>query len=224
MAATAPHRAFHAYDPRRALGRLSAAVAIGVVASVLLSSHTWELRALAAWDIGGLVLSSLAWLVVIRASAAKTARMAAQEDPGRTVVWILVIIASLVSMFSAGYVLRISKTTALDEERTLVALSLLAVALSWILTHTSYTLRYAHLYYRDDEEGVGGLIFPGKGEPRYFDFAYFAFTIGMCFQVSDVVVEGSQLRATVLGHALLSFVYNTTILALALNLAFGMLG
>ncbi|MEO8875996.1 MAG: DUF1345 domain-containing protein, partial [Polyangiaceae bacterium] len=73
------------------------------------------------------------------------------------------------------------------------------------------------------EEGVGGLVFPGKTEPRYFDFAYFAFTIGMCFQVSDVVVEGSQLRASVLGHALLAFVYNTTILALALNLAFGML-
>jgi uncharacterized membrane protein len=224
MAATAPHRAFHAYDPRRALGRFSASVAIGVVTSVVLSSHSWQLRAIAAWDIGGLVLTVLAWLLVIKSSAAKTARMAAQEDPGRTLVWIIVIIASLVSMFSAGYVLRLSKTAALDEERTLVALSLIAVALSWTLTHTSYTLRYAHLYYRDDEEGVGGLIFPGKGEPRYFDFAYFSFTIGMCFQVSDVVVEGSQLRATVLGHALLSFVYNTTILALALNLAFGMLG
>jgi uncharacterized membrane protein len=224
MAATAPHRAFHAYDPRRALGRLVAAVAIGLLVSVLLSEHTWQLRALAAWDVGGVVLSVLAWLVVIKSSAAATARMAAQEDPGRTAVWVIVILASLVSMFSAGYVLRISKSAALDEERTLVALSLLAVALSWTLTHTSYTLRYAHLYYRDDEEGVGGLVFPGKGEPRYFDFAYFAFTIGMCFQVSDVVVEGSQLRATVLGHALLSFVYNTTILALALNLAFGMLG
>jgi uncharacterized membrane protein len=224
MAEAAPHRAFHAYDPRRALGRFSAAVAIGVLVSVLLSGHSWPLRALAAWDVGGVVLSILAWLLVVKSSAAKTARLAAQEDPGRTAVWIIVILASLVSMFSAGYVLRISKTATLDEERTLVGLSLLAVALSWILTHTSYTLRYAHLYYRDDEEGVGGLVFPGKSEPRYFDFAYFAFTIGMCFQVSDVVVEGSQLRAAVLGHALLSFVYNTTILALALNLAFGMLG
>jgi len=224
MAQAAPHKAFHPYDPRRALGRFSAAVAIGVVTSVMLSGHSWQLRALAAWDIGGVVLSILAWLVVVKSSAVKTAHLAAQEDPGRTAVWAIVLVASLVSMFSAGYVLRISKTAALDEERTLVALSLLAVALSWTLTHTSYTLRYAHLYYRDDEEGVGGLVFPGKGEPRYFDFAYFAFTIGMCFQVSDVIVEGSQLRAAVLGHALLSFVYNTTILALALNLAFGMLG
>ena len=224
MAQAAPHKAFHAYDPRRALGRLAAAAAIGVIVSVILSGHTWQLRALAAWDVGGVTLSVLAWLLVVKSSAAKTARLAAQEDPGRTAVWAIVLVASLVSMFSAGYVLRISKTAALDEERTLVALSLLAVALSWTLTHTSYTLRYAHLYYRDDEEGVGGLVFPGKSEPRYFDFAYFAFTIGMCFQVSDVVVEGSQLRAAVLGHALLSFVYNTTILALALNLAFGMLG
>lgn len=222
----APHsrRAFRPYDPRQALGRISTSVAVAIVTWVLLGSHTWQVRALSAWDIGGASLLLLAWILVARSSAAKTARLAAQEDPGRTAVWILVILTSLVSLFSAGYVLRISKTHALVEENALVALSLTAVALSWALTHTSYTLRYAHLYYRDDEEGVGGLVFPGKTEPRYFDFAYFAFTIGMCFQVSDVVVEGSQLRAAVLGHALLAFLYNTTILALALNLALGMLG
>ncbi|MEO7111663.1 MAG: DUF1345 domain-containing protein, partial [Polyangiaceae bacterium] len=124
MAATTPNRAFHAYDPRRALGRLAVAVAIGVVISVLLSSHTWQLRALAGWDVAGLVLAVLAWLVVIKSSAAKTARLAAREDPGRTLVWIIVLIVSLVSMFSAGYVLRISKSEALLEERTLVGLSL----------------------------------------------------------------------------------------------------
>jgi len=222
----APHsrRAFRPFDPRQALGRVVTSVAIGLVSWLVLAHHTWELRALAAWNIGSSILLVLAWTVIARSTATKTARLAAQEDPGRTAVWALVILTSLVSLFSAAYVLRISKSQALVEERSLVGLALLAVALSWTLTHTSYTLRYAHLYYRDDEEGVGGLVFPGKGEPRYFDFAYFAFTIGMCFQVSDVVVEGSQLRATVLGHALLSFVYNTTILALALNLAFGMLG
>ena len=66
-------------------------------------------------------------------------------------------------------------------------LALVAVATAWSLTHTSYTLRYAHLYYRD-EGGVGGLVFPGDRPPDDFDFAYFACTIGMCFQVSDVVI------------------------------------
>ncbi len=84
-----------------------------------------------------------------------------------------------------------------------------------------YTLRYAHLYYHDDHEGIGGLEFPGGGRPSYVDFAYLSFTIGMCFQVSDVVVSSRQIRRTVLGHALLSFVYNTAILATAINLAVG---
>ncbi len=224
MVAADKNRAFRRYDPRQALGRVTVAVAAGLVASEALRSHTWELRALAGWDIGGGVLLALAWILIARAAAAKTARLAAQEDPGRTTVWFLVLVASLVSLFAAAFVLHISKRQALVEETGLVALSLGAVALSWMLTHTGYTLRYAHLYYRDDEEGVGGLVFPGKRGPCYFDFAYFSFTIGMCFQTSDVTIDSPQMRATVLVHALLSFVYNTTILALALNLAFGMLG
>ena len=95
---------------------------------------------------------------------------------------------------------------------------------AWVLTHTSYTLRYAHLYYREDSEGVGGVEFPGNAAPDYFDFAYVAFTIGMCFQVSDVIVTSRNIRRTILSHAILSFAYNTAILALSLNLLTGMLG
>ena len=98
-----------------------------------------------------------------------------------------------------------------------------AVFIAWLLTHTAYALRYAHLYYRDDEEGVGGLQFPGDGPPDAFDFAYFAFTIGMCFQVSDVVISSRQLRRAALFHGCLSFAYNTAVLALALNIGFGLL-
>lgn len=87
-----------------------------------------------------------------------------------------------------------------------------------------HALRYARLYYRDDGAGEGGLEFPGKEPPDDFDFAYFSFTIGMCFQVSDVSVSSRLIRRTVLVHSLVSFLYNTAILALALNLVFGRLG
>jgi uncharacterized membrane protein len=107
------------------------------------------------------------------------------------------------------------------REPWLLPLCLVSVIVAWALTHTSYTLRYAHLYYRDDKEGEGGLAFAGDRKPDDFDFAYFAYTIGMCFQVSDVAISSPQIRRAVLGHALLSFVYNTVILALALNLFFG---
>ena len=84
-------------------------------------------------------------------------------------------------------------------------------------------MRYAHLFYRDAPGGEGGLAFPGPRKPDDFDFAYFAFTVGMCFQVSDVVVTSAQIRRAVLGHAVLSFAYNTVIVALVLNLLFGFL-
>jgi uncharacterized membrane protein len=91
----------------------------------------------------------------------------------------------------------------------------LAVALSWVLTHTAYTFRYAHLYYRGAVNG--GLVFPGTERPSDVDFAYFAFTLGMCFQVSDVQITSSEIRSACLIHSLISFVFNTTILAVALN-------
>jgi uncharacterized membrane protein len=96
--------------------------------------------------------------------------------------------------------------------------------LSWFVTHTSYTLRYAHLYYREDDEGIGGVEMPGSEKPTYFDFAYFAFTLGMCFQVSDMTITSGQIRRAALGHAMLSFAYNTFILAFTLNLVFSSFG
>jgi uncharacterized membrane protein len=98
------------------------------------------------------------------------------------------------------------------------------VAVTWGVTHTSYTLRYAHLYYRDRGSGEGGLVFPGDERPCDLDFAYFAFTIGMCFQVSDVTIASRRIRRGALLHALLSFAYNTAIVAFTLNLVFGYLG
>jgi len=89
--------------------------------------------------------------------------------------------------------------------------------------HTTFTLRYAHLYYRDDDN-IGGTEFPGGTMPSYMDFAYFAFTVGMCFQVSDVQVTSPQIRRAVLLHATMSFLYNTAILAFVLNLVFNLAG
>ena len=96
--------------------------------------------------------------------------------------------------------MRRARTIEPERSGTLICLSLLAVVVAWTLTHTSYTMRYAHLYYRDDNEGEGGLTFPGQHKPDDFDFAYFAFTIGMCFQVSDVMVTSRQIRRAVLFH------------------------
>ena len=99
---------------------------------------------------------------------------------------------------------------------------------SWFLIHTVFAMHYAHGYYRDEDEGpdfasAGGLEFPNEKEPDFLDFAYFSFVIGMTCQVSDVQVSSQGMRRLALVHGLLSFVFNTVILALSINLASGLL-
>ena len=214
-------RAYAWYDPRQARGRVLIGLVAGAACISLLSSFGWPVRIIAGWDATGIVLLSFAWLVIARATPAETRRRASAEDPGRTVVWILVLLSSAVSLGAATLLIRRAPNVAPETSRALVCLCLLAVMCSWVLTHTVYTLRYAHLYYREDDEGIGGLDFPGKRPPDDLDFAYFSFTIGMCYQTSDVTVSSARMRKHVLVHSLISFAYNTVILALALNLIFG---
>jgi uncharacterized membrane protein len=211
-------------DPRRATGRLFLGLAAGFgTACSLPASQGLAVRVVAGWDAGAVVLLSFVWAVILTRDAKETRCRAASADPGRTVAWILILLASTLSFFAAAVVMRHARRIEPRESALLLALCLVAVVTAWSLTHTSYTLRYAHIYYREDDEGEGGLVFPGDRPPDDFDFAYFAYTIGMCFQVSDVVITSPQIRRVVLSHAVLSFAYNTVILALALNLLFGFL-
>lgn len=209
--------------PTRAVVRLLLATIAGAAAGLVLVDEPVALRLVASWNVFALVLLTLAWAVIWRADAAETRRRAAGEDPGRRTVGLVSILASTVSLFAAVVVLRQAHRLAPGRAAWWLFLCLVAVASSWLLTHTSWGLRYAHLYYREDGEGVGGLGFPGDRAPDHFDFAYFAFTVGMCFQTSDVTVSSPQIRRSVLFHSVQSFAFTTAIIALALNLAFGFL-
>ena len=105
-------------------------------------------------------------------------------------------------------------------------ISLSPVLLSWFLLHTIFTIRYAHLYHDHDKlntgSKVGGIDFPTKEAPDYIDFAYFSFVIGMTFQVSDISVSSRTIRRFVLMHSLVSFVFNTIIVALTINTLAGL--
>ncbi len=210
---------------RRLLTSVTAGVVVGSLVRFGIPSLGWAVHIVSGWDAAGLTLLGLAWWRIFSDDAAQTRKHAAKEDPGRSIVWAIVLLASTVSLFAAGFVMRKAHTIAPSQAAfsVLVMLCLTAVASAWGLTHTAYTLRYAHLYYRDDEEGEGGLDFPGKVDPNGIDFAYFAFTLGMCFQTSDVAVTSRNIRRAVLAHALLSFLYNTVVLALAFNLVLGFL-
>jgi uncharacterized membrane protein len=214
-------RAFHPLDPRSARARLILALLSGGSAWLTAPWPTAAVtRALLTWDAAGLVLVGIAGAIILRSDALETRRRAAAFDPGRRVVWILVLIASTVSLVAATLVVRLGR----EGNRPLhVALCVATVVISWFVTHSAFTLRYAHLYYRDADR-AGGIELPGGEPPDDLDFAYFAFTIAMCCQVSDATISGRRIRRTALGQALLAFLYNTVIVALALNLIVGQLG
>lgn len=210
--------------PGVASGRVSLAAIAGTVAA-LLTPRTipWHVRSMVGWDAGALLYATLAWIMILRATPDDTRRRAAQEDPGRHLVFVIAICSSIYSLFASVAVLKEIRKLPETQLPVWTGLALAAVALSWIVTHTSFTLRYAHLFYR--RHGITECLeFPGTKTPSDLDFAYFAFTIGMCFQVSDVVIRSLRVRRAALFHALVSFGFNTTILALSLNLLTTLLG
>ncbi len=216
-----------AISPHHAIGRLVIPAALCAVTLAVVSQFdfSWWQRAILGWDVGALALIALTWSVILRADSAETKRRAGGDDPGRHAVFGIALVASMFSFFAAAFVLRQVKSVPDSMRSTWTALTLAAIVLAWTLAHTVYTLRYAHLYYtRRHTHGPPGehcMKFPGDDPPADIDFAYFSFTLGMCFQVSDVTVMSTRARRAVLLHAVLSFVYNTAILALALNLVFG---
>jgi uncharacterized membrane protein len=203
-------------DPRRAPGRLLLATAFGLAcAAGVPVPCPLHLRGLVFWDTGSFMLLALAWNVIFRSTPELTQARAEEEDPGRNTVGVIAVASSLFSLFAGVVVLR-NAHAGPGGATVWTALALAAVGLSWSLVHTSYTLRYARLFYRKAHP-EGGLLFPGTEKPSDIDFAYFAFGIGMTFQTGDVQVTASRVRRTVMFHALIAFVLNTVIVALALN-------
>lgn len=156
-------------------------------------------------------------------------RRAQRQDAGRRAIFIFVVAAATVSILAIGFLL---KSTPKGSSAGLVTLHLTLSAVtiidSWLLTHTMFALRYAHIYYLDDSETaiideIGGLDFPNEKQPDYGDFLYFALVLGMTFQVSDVQITSRRIRRLATIHGVLSFFFSTAILALSINLIAGII-
>lgn len=166
------------------------------------------------------------WIIIATSHPREVRKIAKLQDSSRTIIFLFVIGASIASMGAIIFLLKSAKGHS-NSTNGHIVLAICAVVVSWWLVHTIFTLLYAHLYYdTDTDDGkkleVGGLDFPGNEEPDYLDFVYFSFVIGMTFQVSDVVITSRKIRRFALMHALLSFAFNTVILALSINVISGM--
>lgn len=223
-------------------GRTLAAVLVTfiVVYGLLPSETDSDLASAVYWDVWAATYLGLTWFLILRLSPEQTRRWASYQRTrprrsrlsllrsgllrvlqvlffvGRTSSLLFIVLISLVGLLSAISLLPDVRDLETTQGVLAAILNMLGVVAAWAVLHTSYSLYYASRYYRS-EESPGGLAFPGEQNPRQLDFAYFAFTIGTSFAVSDVEVTDSTMRRGVLGHQILSFFYNAAILALAIN-------
>lgn len=208
----------------RARPRLSGAMLVGVVSLwVLPHSVAWPTRSLFAWNIGVLLYLILAWTLMARSSHESMRERARELDDGAVMILLLSLIAVLASL--GAIVLELLRAKSMhDGGGTHVTLAAATIVLSWAFVHTSFALHYAHEYYstRSDPDSPC-LQFPeDKPRPTYGDFMYFSFTIGATAQTSDVAIATPLARRLVLVHSIFSFFFNTTLLAMAVNIAAGL--
>mgnify|MGYP001073099381 FL=1 len=135
----------------------------------------------------------------------------------------LLVGASVASLLGAGYALHLAGQKSGAPRMLLIGAAVLTVVLSWAVINTVYTLRYADQHFRSRPGGIAFGAEDGQQHPGYRDFAYVAFTIGMCYQVSDTTIRNRRIRRTVLSHALLSYMFGAAIVGGSVNLIAGLI-
>jgi uncharacterized membrane protein len=198
------------------------ALAVSAASALLLPAGVeTPLRLASSWDAGVVVYLALTGWVASTSAADKMRETVLANDQGRRAILALVLLAIAASIAAIFFLLQ--PEGGRGEHGTQVAVAVLTIACSWLLTHVMFALHYAHRFYRDDpttaeKDATGGLRFPGDESPHYWDFLYFSFVIGMTSQVSDVQVTSRAMRKLVLMHGVLSFAFYTIVLAIGINI------
>jgi uncharacterized membrane protein len=204
--------------------RLTTSVAVGlaVMAMCWLGAQTATARCvLVAWDAGVALYLVLVGLVMARSRIEHIRLHAASQDEGRLGILVLTVFAAMASLGAIVAELVIKEGA--KPSGMQLALATITIVLSWVFIHTIFALHYAHDYYGEHGAKKSGINFPADDNPDYWDFVYFSFVIGMTCQVSDVAVESRLVRRTVAAHGVLSFFFNTALLALTVNIAASMI-
>jgi uncharacterized membrane protein len=172
-------------------------------------------RLLISWDLFIAIYLTLVYTMMLRSGHQHIRRHAAQQDDGRFLILMVTALGAFASIAAIVFELGASQRSVPE-----LTLATVTIALSWAAVHTSFALHYAHDYYRGEKPG--GLQFPSGEENShadYWDFVYFSFVIGMTAQVSDVGITDKTIRRTATAHGIISFVYNTALVALMVNIA-----
>ncbi len=196
--------------------RTSISILLGIVAFFLLPVSLRPVtRMLIGWDIFAAMYLVLVYFMMTRCGLAHIKRNAILQDDGRFLILMVTALGAFASIAAIVFELGASQHSVPE-----LTLATVTIALSWAAVHTVFALHYAHDYYRGAKPG--GLQFP-SGDARdhadYWDFVYFSFVIGMTAQVSDVGITDKTIRRTATVHGIISFVFNTALVALMVNIA-----
>jgi uncharacterized membrane protein len=189
---------------------LGGAVA-GAVASLLTPLSA---SILLGWDVAVLIYLAWTWSAVQGLDPEVTAQLAKREDPSTPVADLAIIGAGTAMLAAVGFALVKAGEATGGMKAYLVTLGVVSVVLSWAVVHTVFALKYARAYY---SEPAGGIEFNEDEPPNYIDFGYYAFTVGMTFQVADTNITSRAVRRTTLHHALLSYLFGAVLLGLVIN-------
>jgi uncharacterized membrane protein len=202
---------------------LIAAGAIGMGLVFVLPSD-WHLarRLLIGWNVGVTLYLAHAFFTIARFDLKRVRQRASDQDEGAVLMLVLTVAAAIASL--AAIVAELGAAHASGGGQPLLFIhAAVTILLSWTFIHIIFALHYAHEYYGEGGGSAGGLDFPGRGTPDYWDFVYFAFVVGTTFQTSDVDITDKRIRRLVLAHSIVSFFFSVAILALAVNIGSDMI-
>jgi uncharacterized membrane protein len=203
---------------------LSAALAGVIVWFMVPQSWAPSTRLLVAWDCATGLYLMIALVMMLRSNTTKIRFRAAREDEGQLVVLGLTSITALISLGGIVAEMATAKAIKGPHEWRHLALAGLTVFLSWTFTHTIFAIHYAHEYFAGPEDDLAeGLEFPGSEPPDYWDFVYYSYVIGTACATADVNVTSRNMRRITTLHCVVAFFFNTTILALTVNIGAGFL-
>jgi uncharacterized membrane protein len=198
--------------------RIVVAVVIGVAVAIVVGNTAGWRFALVGWVVTAGLYVVWTRLLLGGLDADETREYVTREDPTRWVADAVIVSASVASLGGVGYVVAAGSHSGAGAIEAAIV-GILTVAASWFAVHTLFSVHYARLYYSDEP---GGINFHDPEPPRFRDFAYVAFTVGMTYQVSDTEVGLTSIRATVLRHAMLSYLLGAVVLAVTINLIAGL--
>lgn len=203
--------------------RLLIMAAAGLLMYFLLPAVTpMTIRLALSWIMAGSIYLLLSYIMMYFSTEKNMLTLSKKEDDGATIILLITILASVASLVTIVIILSSVRLLSVSEAIWEICLVLGTYAISWLFVHTAFALHYAHAYYVEFEKtNLAALIFQNKLRPSYIDFLYFSIVIGMTCQTADVTIANSRIRFWVMIQGITAFIFNASLLAMAMNLIAG---